>query len=95
MIVIKEDEKIKVLSEITTGCFVASILIDITNPKLIPFNSLVGGLKFYNQINKKLITQKDITFFIDSINKYNIIINKFKKINSYFIFDISNSTKKE
>ena len=87
---IKEDEKIKMISEAITGCYIDFIEIKIKEATLIAFHGLVAGLEFYNKIAKELTNKESIELFNTTLNKYTTIINKFKKNNSYFIFDITN-----
>ena len=86
---IREDEKIKVLSEIITGSCVNFAEIKIIDVNLIEFYSLSAGLKFYNNAKIGLLVQEKIKDFRECLNGWNSEINKFKKNNSYFIFDIT------
>ena len=88
VIKIKEDEKIKVLSEHTTGCCFAISEIDITVPNLIDFYSLTAGLNFYYKLEKDIENKKGLDFYPMQINRFNKIINEFKEKESYFIFNL-------
>lgn len=88
VIKIKEDEKIKILSEYTTGCCFAMKEIDITVPNMIDFYSLITGLNFYYKVEKEVENKKGFYFYSAQIDRFNKIINEFKEKESYFIFNL-------
>ena len=88
VIKIKEDEKIKILSEYTTGCCFGMKEVDITVPNMIDFYSLTTGLNFYYKLEKDMENKKGFYFYSTQIDRFNKIINEFKEKESYFIFNL-------